>query len=866
MRRIALLLALLTLTVQGLLLTRATADENSLDRNRQLVVGIYQNPPKVAVSADGMPSGIFGDLLNQIALQEKWQLKPVSCDWSYCLDLLKSGDIDILPDVAFSDERAQQMSFHQTPVLYSWSRLYSLANNKISTLPDLAGKKVAVLRDSSQYHFLKNYSKQHKLDIKLQGVKSFQAAFNLVAAGQADVAAANHLFGDGQAAEFDLQVNSPRFNPVELFYATTYVKNQQTLAIIDRYIQQWQAQPQSYYFQTVNRWSKPVTAATTQVSGLWLWSIASGILLLACVATLFWYHRRSTMQLSRLQFSQDRLTTILNSVDAYIYIKDKKFRYQYVNHKIAELFGISPEQIVGHTDSLFFDAKTSSQLQVNDERVLTKGERIVEEEINTTVNDNKERVFLSVKLPLRHANGEIYALCGISTDVTDHKQNKAAIHQLAFYDALTSLPNRRLLLERLEQAMSLAERVPAQGALLFIDLDHFKDLNDTLGHAVGDELLNQVASRLSKQLRKSDTLARFGGDEFVVLLPELQPRADLAGQRVELLAMKLMDILSQPFQLAERAYSISASIGIAMFSDADNVDELLQRADLAMYDAKNRGRNRYSFYNSTLQAKVRERSALLSGLRQALAQQQFSLYFQAQYHSNGQMLGAEVLLRWFEPQLGAVSPAEFIPLAEDSGLILPIGAWVLQQSCQQLADWQHDEDKAGWHLAVNLSVRQLHDPNFVELVRDTLYQSGANPKNLVLELTETQLLQDIEAVIVKMQHLGKMGIRFSLDDFGTGYSSLSYLKRLPLNQLKIDGSFVRDLLEDPSDAAIIRTIIALGNSLELDVIAEGVETVEQYQALCKLGCLQFQGYLLGRPAPVAALSAAPKNYGIEGNE
>ena len=397
--------------------------------------------------------------------------------------------------------------------------------------------------------------------------------------------------------------------------------------------------------------------------------------------------------------------------------------------------------------------------------------------------------------------------------------------------------------------------------MLFIDLDHFKDLNDTLGHAVGDELLSQAARRLSDQLRKSDTLARFGGDEFVILLPELQPRADLAGQRVELLAMKLMDILSQPFQLAEHAYTISASIGIAMFSDADTVNELLQRADLAMYDAKNQGRCRYSFYNSKLQARVLARSAMLNGLRQALTEQQFSLHFQLQYHREGHVVGAEVLLRWNDPELGSVSPAEFIPLAEDCGLILPIGAWVLQQSCQQLADWQHDEQRSGWHLAVNLSVRQLHDPNFVELVRDTLYHSGANPKNLVLELTETQLLQDIEAVILKMQQLGALGIRFSLDDFGTGYSSLSYLKRLPLNQLKIDGSFVRDLLVDPSDVAIIRTILALGNSLELEVIAEGVETVAQYQALCKLGCQQFQGYLLGRPAPVAQLSGQAQRPG-----
>jgi diguanylate cyclase (GGDEF)-like protein/PAS domain S-box-containing protein len=849
------LVALLFLMVTAATSQRLTATETDQSGNRPLVVGIYQNPPKIAINDTGRLTGIFGDLLQQIALQEGWQLKPVSCDWAYCLELLSSGDIDIMPDVAFSPERAVVMSFHQTPALYSWSKFYSLSGQDVNQLADLAGKQVAVLKDSSQYFFLKNVSEQQQLPITLLPVKSLSAAFNLVAAGQADIAAASHFFGDHRADAFQLKANMLRFSPVELYFTTALNQNLDVLAIIDRQLQQWQADPQSYYYQLVKRWSEPDFTATAATSMLVLWAVFSVVLLALIAAIVFWYFRRSRRQLGQLQLSQERLTTILNSVDAHIYIKDRRFRYQYVNHKIAELFGRPAEQIVGHTDSLFFDGKTVEQLQTNDQRVLHAGQRIVEEEINTLASSGQRHTFLSVKLPLRHANGEIYALCGISTDITEHKQNQAAIHQLAFYDALTALPNRRLLLERLEQAFSLADRIGCQGAILFIDLDHFKDLNDTRGHAVGDELLSLVASRLGDQLRKSDTLARFGGDEFVVLLTELQSRPDLAAQRVELLATKLMTMLSQPFQLTECSYSISASIGIAMFSDANNVDELLQRADLALYDAKSRGRNRYCFYDSTLQAKVIARTAMLNGLRQALSLNYFSLHYQPQYHSDGRMLGAEVLLRWFDPELGPVSPADFIPLAEDCGLILPIGAWVLQQSCQQLERWQHDPITAHWHLAVNLSARQLHDPKFVQLVTDTLHSTGADPAHLVLELTETQLLQDIETVIVKMQQLGELGVRFSLDDFGTGYSSLSYLKRLPLNQLKIDGSFVRDVLHDPSDAAIIRTILALGNSLELNVIAEGVETVAQYQALTALGCQQFQGYLLGRPAPVSELSA-----------
>ena len=421
----------------------------------------------------------------------------------------------------------------------------------------------------------------------------------------------------------------------------------------------------------------------------------------------------------------------------------------------------------------------------------------------------------------------------------------------AFYDALTGLPNRRMLLDRLQHAVLLNERQPRQGALLFIDLDHFKDLNDSLGHAMGDQLLQLAARRLQQHLRKIDTLARLGGDEFVVLITDMHPNTELASQKAGLIADKIVQLMAEAFMLQDRPYTLSASVGVVMFSDGCNADELLQRADLAMYDAKDRGRNGVRFFNQQMQAEVSARAELAAGLRQALTQQQFVLHFQPQIQGNNQVVGAEVLLRWLHPEHGLVPPGRFIPVAESSGQILPIGRWVLQQSCMQLAEWARHSDTASWYLAVNVSARQLHDVNFVAEVKTALQDSGARPEMLLLELTESQLLQDIDIVISKMQQLTALGVRFSLDDFGTGYSSLSYLKRLPLAQLKIDGSFVRDILTDPNDEAIVKTILALGRSLELTVIAEGVETGQQYQKLQQLGCQQFQGYFFGRPAALA---------------
>ncbi|GAB2909245.1 EAL domain-containing protein [Rheinheimera gaetbuli] len=828
----------------------------ALVHGREVVVGVYQNPPKIVAAADGSASGILGELLTEIASRENWQLKAVQCDWSYCLQLLQAGKIDLLPDVAFSDERSQLLDFHATPALFSWSQLYLAPGVPVASLQDLAGKRVLVLRDSIQQHYLQQQVAAAVISAQLLEARSMAEAFAMVAAGQADVVAANHYFGLAHMAEFKLTQSSVIFQPTQLFYATGKGRNQGLLTVIETYMAQWQANASSPYYHILQRWGADVPALQLPEQVWWLLTMLSALLLLALLGA-WWLKKQVAEKTRHLQASEEQLSTILNSVDAHIYIKDTKGRYQYINRKVAQLFGCEPDEVVGRRDDAFFDAATSAKLQQNDEKVLQQGLRIVEEEQNRSLDGQHCYTYLSVKLPLRDSKGQIYALCGISTDITEHKQQQQEIHQLAFYDALTGLPNRRLLLERLQHAVALNQRQPQQGALLFIDLDHFKDLNDSLGHAMGDKLLQLAAQRLQQHLRKIDTLARLGGDEFVVLLTDMHPDAELASQKAGLIADKVVQLMAEAFMLQERPYSLSASVGVVMFSDGCNADELLQRADLAMYDAKERGRNGVRFFNQQMQAEVSARAELAAGLRLALTQQQFVLYFQPQVQADNVIVGAEVLLRWQHPDKGLVAPGLFIPIAESSGQILQIGRWVLQQACMQLAEWARQSNSASWYLAVNVSARQLHDVHFVDEVKKALRDNDAMPDKLVLELTESQLLQDVDTVINKMQQLTGLGVRFSLDDFGTGYSSLSYLKRLPLSQLKIDRSFVRDILTDANDKAIIKTILALGHSLELAVIAEGVETEQQYQQLQQLGCQQFQGYLFGKPAPLADFAPKP---------
>lgn len=545
--------------------------------------------------------------------------------------------------------------------------------------------------------------------------------------------------------------------------------------------------------------------------------------------------------------------TAFNSQEGMI-ITDEQHTILRVNRAFTEVTGYEAHEAIGKRPNLLQSGRHDGAFYRAMMDALARNRHWQGEIWNKRKNGEIYPEWLSITTVLND-QGKITNYVAAFTDITQRKQAEADIHTLAFYDALTGLPNRRLLHDRLDQALLTHKRRHKLGAVMFIDLDNFKTLNDTKGHDVGDALLIEVGSRLKNCVREVDTVARLGGDEFIIILEDLGTDRQEAAQNAEHVGEKIVAALNQPYPLQDADYQGSASVGVSLFNHEDRcADDLLKRADLAMYQAKESGRNALCFFDPEIQKALYAQAALEAELRCAVEQEQFELYYQMQTHRS-ELTGAEVLLRWHHPENGLVPPGQFIPIAEQSGLIVAIGSWVLKTACAQLKRWDSDPLLSQLTLSVNVSAKQFGQNDFVSEVESVLHRTGANPKRLKLEITESSVLIDVDDTAEKMAQLKQLGISFAIDDFGTGYSSLLQLKKLPVDQLKIDRSFVRDLTVDSDDLTIVQAIIALAHNLGIEIIAEGVETEAQRQCLEERQCDHFQGFLFGRPVPLSEFEA-----------
>lgn len=962
-----------------------------------LRVGVYRNPPLISYEADGRASGLFPELLDNIASEKGWQLEYVPGTWIECLTGLQDGTLDILPSIAYTPARAQLFPFTEETVLSNWGQIYLHPSANVRTILQLDGKSVAVLRKDVFYqgeNGLKKLATHFNIDINFIETDDYQDAFETVRSGFADAALVNRFYGNFHYREFGLDETSILLNPLEIRLALSS-ENLPVRNEIDQLLKAWKADSNSPFYKTLSKWLNSEGRDTGQtidllfLGGAILLFILAMVLLVARnrvkISSQALKHKdlqlrkqieeRQTFEeelLERKQqyhvlFEENQSVMLLVDPEAGVIVDANPAACLFYGYEREELVGKSVFEInvLAEEDILsalnVAQSQRGSQFQfkhrlasgeqrdveafcspmkvggqtllcsiIHDVTERLKTERNLEDQrdflqsvvdgvvdplmvispdfkvmlmnkaaaaevgkddlddrtffchqishgsdkpchgdehpcpllqvqqtgqpvtmIHNHVKLNGERKIVEVYAsPLWNKDGSLMAVIEGARDITDRLQaeaqlseNEMRLKHLAHHDPLTDLPNRLLFDDRLEQALAKGKRNGQQVALLFLDLDRFKNINDTLGHEFGDQLLKKVAVRLLSCVRETDTVARLGGDEFLVVLEQVEDF-----QTVATMAQRIRHSLAQDIPVESYQLFVTVSIGISMYpSDATTSRELLKCADIAMYHAKQEGKDNYQFYKPQLNARAHEMLELERGLRQALNSAQLELYYQPQFDlQQGHIIGMEALLRWSHPEKGMVSPADFIPIAEETGLIVNIGEWVLREACQQICSWQ-DEGLAPPKVAVNLSGRQLRQHDFIDMVDQVLADTELDPQWLELEITESILMKDVQTNIMALTDLRARGIQLSVDDFGTGYSSLSYLSRFPVGKLKIDRSFVMSMEESEEQAAIIDSVLALGQSLRMTVVAEGIETPAQRDLLEAKGCTQGQGYLLGRP-------------------
>lgn len=851
---VTVLLAAVTLFLYVSYLGSAATDDQQTVR-----VGIYDNPPKVYLDKDGQPAGLFMDILRAIAANEKWSMEYVRCDWQNCLNMLAAGDIDLMPDVAYSNPRAETFDFHQIPVTHSWSVVLVPDSHAVTTLPELDGLRVAILAGSIQITPLARILDSYNLNYELLPYPSYTDAFAAVAEGEADAAVSNSYFASFYGKRHGLRETPFVFNPAALFFATPNGDPLGLLPSIDANIDRWRKDETSVYYEALKRAMVPLRPHGASQTLRWmLWGALALLALIAGWSLMLrWQVRHRTRQLRK---TTQRLDHMLLASPVVLYQLSREndgVRTLWVSHNVTRLLGFKASAFVsdnGWLTHIHPDDRSDVIARIGDPPAdgnLVHEYRVID--ANGKIRLIRDEMHF---LPGDGSTG--IEIVGSWNDLTESRKQAEKLSFLTHYDPLTRLANRTLLRERLVAAIREAKRANGKLAVLYVNIDRFKNINDSFGRPFGDIMLKEVAERLSRVTEDRNDLARVSGDGFVVALSRRASHRD-----AEDAAQAIIESVSKPMMLRDQNLVVTASVGISLFPDDganSDADILLQHAEAAAYEAKRTGRNGYSIYASALSAGVAERLAMESDLRGAAPKNELLLHYQPQLAMAGdRIIGVEALVRWRHPLRGMVPPGEFIPVAEDMGIIDDIGRWVLEEACRQMMAWRA-EGIAMPRVAVNLSMQQIEGATLLPLVRRVLKETGLDPASLELEVTESTIMGEPERSAEALQGLRDIGVELAIDDFGTGYSSLNYLKHLPINRLKIDQSFVRDIGRDSNNEAINRAIIGLARSLNLETVAEGIETEEQLEFLRRAGCDIGQGYLFSRPAAADDIGALWRTF------
>ena len=825
-----------------------TASEQK-EPERSLRVALFNAPPMMQLEADGTRTGFMIELLQEIATREGWKLQWIHLDWPEVIPATLNNEIDLIPFIAYSEPRAELLDYNEEGILTGWGQVFVHKDEEMpENIISLSGKTIGIVKNEVYGLKITNLCELFSIQCDFIHVKTYAEAFELLKDRSVSAVVTSNLVSYSYDSQY-VKKSPIIFEPRKVLFATAKNTNTELLQTIDRYTRLWRFDETSPYYQLKDKYLRDTTH-TTPLPDWFIYALLFTIgLLITVVLTALFLRNQVKRKTQDLEEQSDKIRQIINLGPHMIFATNANGKLILANRYAANFFGIKMSDIEGYKQKdLIAGAPNAENLFEDEELLLRRDSHAIQKEAEVYGADGQKVTLNVSKVPFITRYSRIPSVVTVGVDITEAKEYEHQIQHMAQHDSLTGLPNRLLLNDRIHQSLALTKRYGHSGAVLFIDLDYFKNINDSLGHIAGDKLLKEVAERIQGVIRDGDTIARLGGDEFIIQLNHLSGDPSKAEQNACKIAEKINFTLAQEYEVDGHKLFSTASIGVVVYPrDADTEESIIQRADTAMYYAKSMGRNRFAVFKKAMEKAVVRKHILERELRKALAESRFILRFQPQITNDGhKFIGAEALLRWNHPTEGIISPAEFIPIAEENHLIIPIGEWVLKQVCYQIKFWLENHGHSPF-ITVNLSAVQIRNSDLVSYIRKLLEQTKIPPNLLELEVTETVLLHEARISIDVLQDLKKLGVRLSIDDFGTGYSSLTYLKKLPLDKLKIDRSFVKDIPGDPDSETIIRTVIGMSHDMGLEVIAEGVETKEQLDYLIEERCCLFQGFYFDPP-------------------
>ncbi|NVJ51695.1 MAG: EAL domain-containing protein [Gammaproteobacteria bacterium] len=811
-------------------------------------------PPLVFVDHEGEVAGIIPQLVDEMAAEHNWQVEWIIDSWANQLDRLDRGEIDIMSAIGYSEKRAFSFDFSSQSVLSVWGQVYTHPSFKMANFLQVDGRTVGVLNNGiSGLRFIE-LCNRFGVNCLIRHYDSYDEVFAAIENGEVMAGVVNSHYGFVVESKFNVSRSDVMFNPFPVLFASRKGQNADLLGQIDVSLRAWKSDDQSIYYQIANSWTRQDNQAFPQWLEYTLYGL-SGVVTFALLL-VFVLRREVNRQTRQLELSEAQLKQIIDIVPHAIFASDASGKIVLANLESTRVFNRTFKELNTLTRTEIMQQQPYLEtLLSEDEKIMGLQQREYSHETKIELPDGQVSYYQLAKVPFIRKRSNTPAVVSVAIDITEERFASEQMEHMARHDDLTGLPNRTFLVDRLEQSLLLAKRHKRYGAVIFVDLDLFKNINDTLGHTVGDALLQATALRLKKYCRESDTVSRFGGDEFVILLTEIGDSYEQAKLNAKNICEKIRAEVIKEVSIGGHELSISISQGLVFFPfDAENTEQIIKRADLAMYHAKLLGRNKIVTFHPSMEQRINRKEKIKTELKQALKNDQLSVVYQPQFNvKTNSFEGAEALLRWRHPVEDSITPMEFIPLAEETDTIIALGEYVIREACMQLDRWRKMVENR-FYITVNLSARQIAYENLVPFIDNILAKTAFDYSQLELEVTESLLMVDMDRAVKVLRKLKDKGIRISLDDFGTGYSSLSYLKKLPLDKLKIDKSFVNDIPGDHDSETIARTIISMASELGLEVVAEGVETKEQVDFFCEQGCYLFQGYYFSEPCDSAELN------------